>query len=74
MFENVIEHLPVCEEELRVAVQDSRVLAVTVTEPVGPEPGPAAVTLIVTACCADEGLGVLEVMLTVLLALVAFVL
>lgn len=73
VLENVIEQLPVCVEELRVAVQDSLVLAETVTEPVGPEPGPAAVTLIVTACCGDDGLGVLDVMLTVLLALVAFV-
>lgn len=74
MLENVIEQLPVCEEELRVAVQVSLVLAETVTEPVGPAPGPAAVTLIVTACWGDDGLGVLEVMLTVLLAFVALVL
>jgi hypothetical protein len=68
-----MEQLPVCVEELRVAVQDSFVLAETVTEPVGPAPGPAAVTLMITACWGDEGLGVLEVILTLLLALIAFV-
>jgi hypothetical protein len=68
-----MEQLPVCVDEFRVAVQDSLVLAETVTDPVGPAPGPAAVTLIVTVCCGNEGLGVLEVILTVLFAFAAFV-
>ena len=45
----VIEHDPVCDE-FSVALQDSLVLAVTVTEPVGPAPGPVVVKLMVTAC------------------------
>lgn len=49
-------------------------LAVTRTEPVGPAPVPAAVNLIVTACLRVEGLGVFEVIVTVLTALVAVVL
>ena len=73
VVENVMEQLPVWVEESRVAVQDSFVLAATVTEPVGPAPGPAAVMLMITACWGDEGLGVLEVMRTLLLALIAFV-
>jgi len=66
--EKVIEQLPVCAA-VSVAVQDSRVLAVTVTEPVGPTPGPATVKLIVTACCRADGLGLFEVIVVVLAAL-----
>jgi hypothetical protein len=69
---NVIEQLPVWVE-LSVPVQDSLVLAVMVTEPVGPAPPPATVKLIVTDCCRVEGFGVFEVILVVLAALVAFV-
>jgi hypothetical protein len=54
-------------------VQDSLVVAVTVTEPVGPTPIPVAVKLIVTACFRVAGLGVLEVILMVLVALAAVV-
>jgi len=55
-------------------VQDSFVLAVTLTEPVGPAPVPAAVKLIVTACWGVEGLGVFEVIVMLLAALTAVVL
>ena len=55
-------------------VQDSPVLAVTLTEPVGPAPVPAAVKLIVTACWRVEGLGVFEAIVMVLVALTAVVL
>jgi hypothetical protein len=68
----VIEQLPVWAE-LSVPVQDSLVLAVTVTEPVGPAPVPATVKPMVTACRRVEGLGVLEVIVTVLATLVALV-
>ena len=60
--------------EVRVPVQDSLVLAVPLTEPVGPAPVPAAVNLIVTACLRVEGLGVFEVIVMVLGALTAVVL
>jgi len=66
----VIEQLPLFDP-FRVPVQDSLLLAVTVTEPVGPAPGPEAEKLMVTACFNVEGLGEREVMETELLALVA---
>lgn len=69
---NAIEQLPVCAE-LSVPVQDSLVLAVMVTEPVGPAAAPATVKLIVTDSCKVEGLGVFDVIVVVLAALVAFV-
>ncbi len=49
-------------------------LAVTLTEPVGPAPVPAAEKLIATACWRVEGLGVFEVIVMVLAALTAVVL
>lgn len=49
-------------------------LAFTLTEPVGPAPTPAAVKLMLTACLSVEGLGVFEVIATVLVALTAAVL
>ena len=69
----VIEHVPVWAE-FSVPVQDSLVLAVTITEPVGPAPAPATLKPMVTACRRVEGLGVLEVIVTVLEVLSAVVL
>jgi hypothetical protein len=66
----VIEQLPLPAPFI-VPVQDSFVLAVTVTEPVGPAPIPEAVKLIKTGCCNVDGLGEREVMETELAALVA---
>ena len=66
----VIEQLPVCEAE-SVPVHDCPVLAVTVTDPVGPAPAPDAEKLIVTACCRVDGFGVcavIEVLLPILVA------
>ena len=54
-------------------MQVSLVLAVTVTEPVGPTPPPETEKLMVTACCKPEGFGVFDVMLVVLAAFVAAV-
>ena len=68
----VIEQLPVWAE-LSVPVQDSLVLAVTVTEPLGPAPVPATVKPTVTACWRVEGLAVFEVIVVVLATLVALV-
>jgi hypothetical protein len=68
----VIEQLPVWAE-LSAPVQDSLVLAVTVTEPVGPAPVPGTMKPMVTACRRVEGLGVLEVIVVELATLVAFV-
>ena len=71
--EKVIEQVPVCAG-VRFPVQDSFVAAVTLTEPVGPAPVPAAVKLMVTACWRVEGLGVFEVIVMVLAAMAAVVL
>ena len=68
----MIEHDPLCAD-VSVALHDSLVLALTVTEPVGPAPVPAAEKLTVTACCRVEGFGVFELMVTVLVALAAVV-
>jgi hypothetical protein len=62
---NVTEQLPV--PELRVPLQLSPVLAVTVTLPVG-TPLPVTPKLTVTAWPTGEGLGVFEVMVVLLLA------
>lgn len=66
----VIEQLPVCEAE-SVPVQDCPVLAVTVTDPVGPAPAPDAEKLIVTTCWRVDGFGVCAVIEVVLAALLA---
>jgi hypothetical protein len=71
-FEKVTEQLPVCEE-VSVPVQDSPVLAVTLTGPVGPAPIPAARKLIFTACCTVEELGIFEVIVMLLATLTAVV-
>lgn len=71
LFTKVIEQLPAWEES--VPVQDSPVLAVTVTDPVGPAPVPAAEKLTVTACWRLEGFGVCEAIVVVLVALTAAV-
>src|SRR5579871_199269 len=68
---NAIEHEPAREE--RALVQLSLVLAVTVTDPVGPTPVPVALKLNVTGCCRVDGLGELPVIEIVLVALVAVV-
>ena len=57
---------------MSVPEQDSRVLAVTVTEPVGPLPGPVTVKLMVTGCCALEGFGLVEVIVVELAARLTF--
>ena len=54
-------------------MQDSPVLAVTVTAPVGPALPPATVKPMVTACWRVEGLGVLEVIVVMLAAFTAVV-
>jgi hypothetical protein len=54
-----------------VPEQDSPVLALAVTDPVGPTPAPATKKLIVTACAMTEGLGVFEEIVVVLAILVA---
>jgi hypothetical protein len=50
------------------------VLAFTVTEPVGPAPVPVAANVMLIAWLRVEGLGVFEVIATVLAALAAVVL
>jgi hypothetical protein len=66
-FWKVIEQLPAPDD--RVPVQDSPVLAFTVTDPVGPAPVPLTEKLMATACWREEGLGESEVMAAVLPAL-----
>lgn len=65
----LIAQVPV--DLLRVPVQDSFVLAVTFTEPVGPAPAPEALKLTETGCCNVDGLGEKEVIEIELAALVA---
>jgi hypothetical protein len=67
----VIEQVP--PPDVRDPVQDSPVLAVTETEPVGPVPPPATLKPIVTDCWRVEGLGVLEVIVVLLADLTAVV-
>ena len=69
----MIERDPLCAD-VSVAEHDSPVLALTVAEPVGPTPVPATENVTITACCSVEGFGVLELMVTVLVALAAVVL
>jgi hypothetical protein len=71
-FEKVIEQLPTPDES--VPVQDSPVLALTLTEPVGPVPTPATEKLMTTAWLRFDGFGVFDTIAVVLVALVAVVL
>lgn len=66
---NVIEQDPA----VATPEQDSPVLAVTVTNPVGPAPAPDAEKLIVTACWSVEGFGAYEVIEVVVASFTAAV-